>query len=328
MKIAVVIPCYQVRNHIAGVLSRIGPEVTAIFVVDDACPEQSGQWVAQSVADPRITVIFHEKNQGVGGAMITGYRAALAADADVVVKIDGDGQMDPALIGAMTAPILNGSADYTKGNRFFALEALESMPKMRVFGNSVVSFVSKVASGYWNLMDPANGYTAIGKNTLAALPLDKLDRGYFFESDMLFRLNTLRAVVREVPMTAKYGNERSNLRLSRVSLEFPGKYLNRFIKRIFYNYFLRDFNVCSIELVFGVLLMGWGVLFGGYHWVSGSLAGQFASAGTVMLAAMPFILGFQLLLSAVEYDVRNIPSRPLSHQPTPDRPGTPPDHGM
>ncbi|NUN16501.1 MAG: glycosyltransferase family 2 protein [Myxococcales bacterium] len=325
MKIAVVVPCYKVRNHILDLLSRIGPEVAVVFVVDDGCPEQSGQLVAQTVTDPRVQVIFHETNQGVGGAMITGYRAALAADIDIVVKVDGDGQMDPALIGAFVAPLAEGEADYTKGNRFFELETLESMPKMRVFGNSVVSFVNKVAGGYWNLMDPANGYTAITKSVLAAIPLDKLDRGYFFESDMLFRLNTLRAVVVEIPMKAVYGLERSNMRLSRISMEFPGKYLVRFLKRIFYNYFLRDFNVCSIELVFGTLLMCWGVLFGGYHWLAGSLNGRFASAGTVMLAAMPFILGFQLLLAAVEYDVRNVPTRPLSQQNR-AKPGRLPPH--
>ena len=202
-RVAVVIPCYRVRRYILDVIRGIGPDVSAIFVVDDACPEQTAALIRQECTDGRVKVLTHAENQGVGGAMITGYKAALADGADVVVKIDGDGQMDPALIPRLIQPIVGGDADYTKGNRFYDLAFLRAMPKARLFGNAMLSFVNKMASGYWDIMDPTNGYSAIHRTALATLPLEKLDRGYFFESDMLFRLYTIRAVVRDVPMPAR-----------------------------------------------------------------------------------------------------------------------------
>jgi hypothetical protein len=185
------------------------------------------------------------------------------------------------------------------------------MPAVRVFGNSVVSFVSKASSGYWNLMDPANGFTAIHADVLRLLPLDKLDRRFFFECDMLFRLNLARAVVREVPMDSVYGDEKSNLRIGHVALRFPLKYLTRFLKRIFLNYFLRDFNVASLQLVIGTILMAFGGVFGGMRWARSIEQGVPATTGTVMLAALPVILGFQMLLGAVSLDVMSVPETPV-----------------
>ena len=185
------------------------------------------------------------------------------------------------------------------------------MPALRIFGNSVLSFVNKASSGYWNLMDPTNGYTAIHKTALSYLPLEKLERRYFFESDILFRLNTIRAVVAEVPMQAKYGDEESSLKISKVLLEFPSKYLNRFLKRIFYNYFLRDFNPCSIGIVFASLFLSFSACFGGWHWIKSAFFGISAPTGTVMLAALPAILGTQFLLAAINFDITNLPKEPL-----------------
>src|SRR5215213_9976587 len=193
--IAVVVPCFKVRDRVLAVLERIPPHVDTIHVVDDACPEETGAFVQAHCADSRVRVLTHRENRGVGGAMVTGYRDALAAGASVVVKIDGDGQMDPAALDRFVSPILGGRADYTKGNRFFDIELLKEMPRRRVFGNAVLSIVNKLCSGYWNIADPTNGYTAIHASVLALLPLDKLDRRFFFESDMLFRLNVMRAVV-------------------------------------------------------------------------------------------------------------------------------------
>ena len=178
--LAVVIPAYKVSAHITGVLSEIGPEVTHIFVIDDACPEGSGKVAAKS-KDKRVKVLTHDVNQGVGGAVITGYRAALEAGVDVIVKLDGDGQMDPSLISELVAPIFAGKADYTKGNRFDSLTGLREMPGLRVFGNGVLSLMSKVASGYWNITDPTNGFTAIHRDVLEALPLDKVSKRFFFD---------------------------------------------------------------------------------------------------------------------------------------------------
>ncbi len=310
-QVAVVIPCYRATRSVLELLSHFGPEVTHIYIVDDACPEKSGELVKTKCADPRVKVIIHEENQGVGGAVMTGYRQALLDHADVIVKVDGDGQMNPALIPQFIRPILCGLADYTKGNRFFSLNFLSSMPCLRIFGNAVLSFISKAACGYWNLMDPTNGYTAIHAKVLAMLPLDKLDKRYFFESDMLFRLNTIRAVIIEIPMPAVYGSEKSNLAISQVIREFPAKYLVRFIKRIFYNYFLRDFNMCSLQLLCGLTLFLCGACFGAYHWYLALAQDIVTPIGTVMLAALPVILGSQLLLSAISFDTMNIPREPL-----------------
>lgn len=310
--LAVVIPSYKVKHQILGVLAAVGRSVDRIFVVDDACPEGSGRHVQEHCRDPRVEVLFHEQNLGVGGAVITGYRRALEVGAAYVVKLDGDGQMDPALVDRFVAPLARGEADYVKGNRFFQLETLQEMPRLRLLGNAGLSFISKVSSGYWDIMDPTNGYTAINAETLRRLPLHKIDRRYFFESDMLFRLNTIRAVVVDVPMEARYGDEKSSLKIGRVLFEFPRKHLVRFCKRVFYTYFLRDFNIGTVELLLALVLLTFSVVFGGYHWLESKRHGVVASAGTIMLAALPFLLGFQSLLAAVHYDLQNIPRVPLS----------------
>jgi dolichol-phosphate mannosyltransferase len=311
MDVAVVIPSYKVEKHILSVLSRIGPAVQRIYVVDDKCPQGSGTLVAEHCRDPRVVVLFHEENQGVGGAVVTGYRRALEDGAEVVVKLDGDGQMDPDLIPSFISPIERGVADYTKGNRFYAIENLEGMPFIRMFGNTALSFVNKLSSGYWNVMDPTNGYTAIHSSALRALPLGKLEKRYFFESDMLFRLNTVRAVVRDVPMNALYANEESNLSILKVIRDFPKKYLTRLLKRLLYSYVLRDVNVCSIEVAAGIPMLLFGVVFGAYNWYLSSLHGTPAHTGTIMLAVLPVIVGVQLLLSAISFDVANVPTVPL-----------------
>ncbi|HEY8622965.1 MAG TPA: glycosyltransferase family 2 protein [Casimicrobiaceae bacterium] len=308
---AVVIPCYRVRRYILDVIRGIGPDVSVIFVVDDACPEQTATLIRQECTDGRVKLLTHAENQGVGGAMISGYRAALADGADVVVKIDGDGQMDPALIPRFIRPIVTGDADYTKGNRFYDLAYLRAMPKARLLGNAMVSFVNKMASGYWDIMDPTNGYSAIHRTALAALPLEKLDRGYFFESDMLFRLYTIRAVVRDVPMPARYQGETSNLRIGRVAAAFPFKYLRAALKRIFYAYFLRDFNAGTLQLCLGLLMAGSGATYGAARWIYSSMSGVPTTSGAVMLAALPVMVGIQLLLGALNFDVQNVPREPL-----------------
>ena len=170
--------------------------------------------------------------------------------------------MDPGLIPAFIAPIVEGDADYTKGNRFFDLEGLSSMPKLRILGNAILSFMTKFSSGYWDLFDPTNGYTAIHSNVAQYLPFKKISYRYFFETDMLFRLNTLRAVVLDIPMDAKYGDEKSNLKVSKILFEFTYKHAHNFLKRIFYNYYLRDMSIVTIELPLGALLF----VFGGGIW--------------------------------------------------------------
>lgn len=309
--IAVVIPSYKVKLHILDVIKGIGDEVFVIYVVDDACPQGSGMLVANQCHDPRVKVIFHSENQGVGGAVMTGYRAAVEDGAEVIVKIDGDGQMDAGLIPRFVAPIFAGEADYTKGNRFFDLEEIRQMPKIRLFGNAALSFMTKLSSGYWNLFDPTNGFTAIHADIAGYLPYDKISRRYFFETDMLFRLNILRAVALDVPMHAKYGHETSNLKISRIVGEFFLKHLRNFFKRIFYNYYLRDMSLASIELPLGMVLFFGGVIYGGIHWFYSAIEGVVTPAGTVMLSALPIMMGTQLILAFLSYDISSTPRRAL-----------------
>lgn len=309
-KIGVVIPTYKVSAHILHVIDSIGSEIVKIYVIDDCCPDGSGELVRRKCFDNRVVVIRNEKNLGVGGAVMVGYRAAIAEGMDIIVKVDGDGQMDAQLIPYFIAPILLGEADYTKGNRFFDLKNIFSMPKIRLFGNAVLSLMAKVSTGYWDIFDPTNGYTAIHADIAKRLPMDKISRRYFFETDILFRLNTLRAVVVDIPMDARYGDENSNLKISKIVGEFLLGHSRNFLKRIFYNYYLRDLSLASIELPVGLLLMIFGFSFGGYHWMMSAQAGISTPAGTVMLAALPIILGIQFVLAFLGYDIASVPRRP------------------
>ena len=307
--ISVVIPCYKVKKHILDVIENIGGEVSRIYVVDDLCPQETGKHVLERCSDNRVRVIINKVNMGVGGATIVGYKIALQENSNVIVKMDGDGQMDGTRIGCLVRPILDGYADFTKGNRFFNIERLVSMPKLRLWGNAFLSLVNKSTSGYWNIMDPTNGYVAIHSNVLRLLPLDKLDNRYFFESDMLFRLGTIRAVVQDIPMESIYGEEVSNLNIKRICLEFPFKYINRLFKRIFYNYFLRDFNIGTMQLILGFLLLCSGVIYAAMKWYLSYSSGIPATSGVVMIAAIPILIGLHLLISAINYDVTNTPFR-------------------
>jgi hypothetical protein len=174
-----------------------------------------------------------------------------------------------------------------------------------------LSLLAKLSTGYWNIFDPTNGYTAIHASVAKHLPFEKISRRYFFETDMLFRLSTLRAVVLDVPMVAAYGDETSSMKLSNIILEFLLKHSRNFIKRIFYNFFLREMNIASLELVAGTLLLVFGASFGGYHWGAAKRAHVATPAGTVMLAALPVLLGLQLLLAFVGFDIASVPRRAI-----------------
>ena len=312
IKIAVVIPAFKVTNQILSVIERIGPEVNLIIVVDDCCPESSGELVLARCKDKRVTVLWHEKNKGVGGAVISGYRFALENGADVVVKVDGDGQMNPSLIPTLVAPILHGQADYAKGNRFFNVQEILQMPKVRIFGNLVLSFFSKISTGYWQIFDPNNGFTAINKTVLKNLPLDKISNRYFFETDMLFRLNLARAVVADIPMDAVYGNEKSNLSVTSALFEFPIKHLKNFTKRIAYSYYLRDFTLASLELPAGLFLLVGGCISALYNWINSAHLNQATPTGTLILISMMLLSSIQLLLSFAAYDMQSSPRKSIS----------------
>ena len=312
--VAIIIPCYREKAHILGVLSEIGKEAQLIYVIDDACPDKTGEFVQKQCKDKRVQVLINKKNMGVGGATKVGYQRALKDGAKYIVKLDGDGQMSPSLIRSMIQPLEMGLADYVKGNRFYSLSGVEEMPKSRLLGNFILSFASKLSSGYWNIFDPTNGYTAIHAKTADKLPMAKISDGYFFESDMLFHLGLLRAVVKDIPMQAKYGDEISGIYIPKVVPEFLFKhYLNTW-RRIFVTYLIREANIATLQLLFGIIFLSFGVIFGGLNWVSSEASGINASAGTVVLSALPIILGSQLLIAFFSYDSRNVPKEPLQKE--------------
>ncbi|MBG1233590.1 glycosyltransferase family 2 protein [Aestuariivirga litoralis] len=306
-RIAVAIPCYRVKGHVLSVIEKIGPEVHCIYVVDDCCPENSGRYVEENCRDTRVQIIYNAVNQGVGGATLVGMQAAAAQDADVIVKIDGDGQMDPAHILSFTDVILAGEADYAKGNRFFEPEGVATMPTLRLLGNASLSFFTKLSTGYWQTFDPTNGYIAIHASLIDELPLQKIAKRYFFESDLLFRLALIGARVVDVPMRGHYGDETSGLKPLNEIPRFAISHLRNTYKRIVYNYFLRNFSVASVELVLGLIALVFGVVFGLFNWNHYRVA----TAGTVMLAALPIILGVQFLLAFLNYDIQSTPAQAL-----------------
>jgi len=311
VRIAVVMPCYRERRHVLDVLGRIGPEVSDIVVVDDGCPDETGTYVDSASVDPRVRVVWLPENRGVGAATLAGYRAALAQGADLIVKLDGDGQMDPALIQPLIAPLLAGRADYTKGNRFHDVDGVRTMPAVRLIGNVALSFLNKLSSGYWSVFDPTNGFTAIHGRVARQLPVARIQPRYFFESDLLHHLYLMGAVVEDVPMRAHYADETSSLNVGRSVPHFFRRHLANMARRIFYAYYLRDFTAASIELVLGLGLLMFGTVFGIDAWRESIATGNPATAGTVILAALPVILGIQFLLAFVDFDSRNAPKSPL-----------------
>lgn len=307
-KVAVVVPAYRDAQHVPTVIRGIPPWITRIYVVDDACPHKSGD-AAEAAGDPRVTVIRREANGGVGAAVKTGYRQALADGYDVVVKMDGDDQMDPAHLKALLAPILSGQADYAKGDRFKDLKALAQMPPVRLFGNRALTFLVRAASGYWRMCDPTNGYTAIGRGVLERMDLDRVSDGYFFESDMLIRLNIAGAVLADVPIPARYGDEESSLHIPSILPVFVYRLIRGMTKRILYKYFLFDFSLGSFYLAAGAGLTAFGGIFGAVKWWEYGQAGVAAPFGTIMVAALPLLLGVQFLVQALNFDIQSEPKR-------------------
>ncbi len=298
INIAVVIPSYRVKPFLKDVVLTLPEYVNDVIVVDDKCPDESYKVVEGM---EKVHIVRHEVNQGVGGAMVSGYKKALELEADIVVKVDGDGQMDPNLMLPLLKPLIENRADYTKGNRFRDAEALKSMPSVRLFGNSVLSFLVKTASGYWTIMDPTNGYTAIYRFALQDLPLDSLDKRYFFESDMLINLNIVGAVTKDVSMPAQYGDEESSLSIKKVLMDFPMKLLKGFIKRIKLEYFIYNFNAGSLYLAIGLPLLLLGII----HGITAS------DNGSELATALPVILGIQFLLQFLSLDMKAEPEKDL-----------------
>jgi dolichol-phosphate mannosyltransferase len=311
--IAAVIPAYRVEREIESVLHGLPSYIKYVVVVDDASPDATGELAsAFAKRDRRIVLVRHAQNRGVGGAMVSGFRKALELGAQIVVKIDGDGQMDIDNLPDLLTPLILGRADYTKGNRFRDFTSLRRMPWIRRVGNMGLGFIAKAATGYWNLFDPTNGFLAIRAETLAQLPLDQIDPTYYFETSMLANLYLLGAVVQDVPMPAHYQGEVSSMLIHRILLEFPLKLCNTLIRRAVLKNFIYDFSMASIYLLTGLPLLVFGVVFGSFKWIQYSSLGIPAPTGTVILPTLSVLLGIQLLLSAIEIDLRSVPQKPLA----------------
>lgn len=305
-RVHVVIPAYNVAPRIAAVLKSVPDFVDAITVVDDASRDGTAD-AARGAADPRVQVLRHDVNRGVGAAMVTGFTDALAAGDGIVVKMDGDGQMDPAMLPRLLDPIVEGRCGYAKGNRFLFARELTAMPRHRLVGNFSLTFLTKLASGYWHVFDPQNGYVAIASSALRLLELHRLSRRWFFENDMLINLNVFSVPVADVPIPARYGDERSSMSIGRVLVSFPFHLLRGYWSRFYRKYVLRDFSPIALFMLAGIPLLLFGILFGGYTWVQSWRLNRFASTGTVMLSVLPFIVGFQLVLQALVLEMRESP---------------------
>ncbi|MHC1772675.1 MAG: glycosyltransferase family 2 protein [Flexilinea sp.] len=304
--VAVVIPAYQAEKTIFAVISKIPDWIENIIIVDDCSSDHTND-IVNSIGNERIIYLRHEVNRGVGGAMKTGYKKALEIGADIVVKMDSDDQMNPNYLVSLISPLVNKDADYTKGNRFLRIAELKQMPRIRRIGNASLSFFTKFASGYWNIFDPTNGYTAISKKVLAIIDFDNLSERYFFESSMLLELCLHRIVVKDVNIPALYNDEKSSLSETKSIFEFPPKLFKGLIRRIVFLYFLLDFSAVSLLLSFGIVSCLFGSIWGIVYWIKSATTNMAASTGTVMIAVLPLILGIQFLLQALVLDIQNIP---------------------
>lgn len=305
-RVHVVVPAYNVAARIGGVLKGVPDFVDAVTVVDDGSHDGTAE-AARASGDPRLRVVQHDVNRGVGAAMVTGFTAALASGDGIVVKMDGDGQMDPAMLPKLLDPIIEGRCGYAKGNRFLFARELAAMPRHRMVGNFLLTFLTKLASGYWHVFDPQNGYLAIASPVLRLLELHRLSRRWFFENDMLINLNVFNVPVADVPMPSRYGDEHSSMSIGRVLVSFPFHLFRGYWSRFYRKYVLRDFSPVALFVLAGVPLLLFGVVFGAYTWFESWRLNRFASTGTVMLSVLPFIVGFQLLLQALVLEIRDSP---------------------
>jgi len=310
MTISVVIPCYNVAKHIEDVVKKLPESISYIITVNDCSSDDSERIITRlQEENKKIIYIKHEQNQGVGGAMLTGYKKSLDLKSDITIKMDGDDQMDPSYIPFLIKPLIENKADFAKGNRFRDLKALKNMPMLRRIGNLGLSFLIKAASGYWNIFDPVNGFTAIKKETLNNINFSKIHKRYFFETSMLIELYHADAVVQDVAMKARYGNEVSGLSKRKVLFEFPPKLFYAFCRRILLKYFLYEFNIASVYMLFGFPLFIVGVVYGLINFFKYASTHTAAPTGTVVIPTLLIILGFQLLLSAANYDIANYPKK-------------------
>lgn len=305
LRVAVVVPAFREQAHIASVITTMPSLVDHIIVVDDASPDDTSA-AAQAVQDPRTEVIRHEHNKGVGGSIVTGHHRALELGADVSVVMAGDGQMDPAHLSRLLQPLARDGYAFAKANRFYSATSYAGMPKYRVIGNVLLTFMTKAASGYWNLVDPQNGYTAITRECLERLPLDRLAERFEFENDQLIWLNILDARAVDVPIPALYGSEVSSIRLHAVVPRLALLLFRGFWRRVWHKYVLWSFSPVALLLITGCLLTAFGTTVGIWAMIA-SIGVPEASTGTWLLAVAPSLVGIQLLVQALVLDIQATP---------------------
>ena len=306
--VAAVVPAYCEERHVGTVIQTMPDFVDHIVVVDDASPDGTAA-AARAVGDRRVHVIRHDTNGGVGAAILTGHDEAHRLGADINVVMAGDAQMDPAFLPDLLDPLIEDGYGFAKANRFFSMQSFRGMPRYRIWGNVVLSFLTKLASGYWHIFDPQNGYTAIRRDVLERLPGDRIARRYSFENDLLIHLNILRVPAIDVPIPARYGAESSSMSLRRVIPELSNLLFRGFWKRFFFKYVLWSFSPIALFLFAGILFTTFGLAVGIFDIVN-SIGPPEASAGSVLLAVAPFLIGVQMLMYALLLDIQESPDRP------------------
>jgi glycosyltransferase involved in cell wall biosynthesis len=305
MRVAAVVPAHNEQNLVAKTVTTMPELVDLIVVVDDASTDQTAKR-AVDTGDPRLILISHEANTGVGGAIADGHQAALDEGADVCVVMAGDAQMDPAYLPALLDPIADEGYGFVKANRFHSRNALAGMPKTRLVGSVLLSFGTKLASGYWHLFDPQNGYTAVSRLALSRIDLSKVARGYSFENDMLIWLCIANVRAKDVAVPAVYGEEVSGMRMSKVIPELCRLLFVGFWRRIFLKYVLMSFSPIALMLFTGLLLCFAGAAAG--IWAIAVTPSHSApTAGTVLLSAAPILVGINMLVHALTLDIQQSP---------------------
>jgi glycosyltransferase involved in cell wall biosynthesis len=305
LRVAVVVPAYNESLLIGRTIATMPDFVDHLVVIDDLSTDDTAAR-AVAVGDPRLTLIRHEVNTGVGGAVLDGHREALALGADVSVVMAGDAQMDPAYLPDLLDPIAEEGVEFTKANRFYSRTSYAGMPRHRVVGSVVLSFMTKLASGYWHLFDPQNGYTAIARSALERIDLDRISVGYQFENDMLIHLNIADVWARDVSVPAVYGEEVSTMRMSRVVPAIGSLLLRGFWRRILLKYVLYSFSPVALFLFAGLALAVFGSCFGLWAFAE-AMDGQVPTAATVMAAAAPLLTGIHFMVNALMLDIQESP---------------------
>ncbi len=309
--IIIVIPCFKVKNKILNVISKIPVWINKIICVDDCCPEKSGKFINDNISDKRVVTLFNNNNLGVGGASLVGFKHAKELDAEIIIKVDGDDQMDLTLLKNFIDPIISNEADFTKGNRFTKFTDYYNMPFFRKLGNIGLSFLNRFSSGYWNIFDTTNGYLCFNSKLMDLLPIKKISKDYFFESDLLNWLYIIRAKVKDIPVKSIYNNEKSNINIFSVIIRFPILYFRNFFRRFFYEYCLRNPDMKFISFIFGLVSLIFGIVFSLNMWKTGAEEVP-SSSGTVGVALISLLVGINFISYFFFSDMSNYPKKNLT----------------